>query len=258
MKKILFIAAILAAFSTKSFSQARFGIQVGGNVAFTQFEVGGDDDLTNKPKFGALGGFVADIPFGAISFRPELNFIQKGYKNSRKGSETILGVTTAYEDVDKVRLNYLEIPLNFVYNIPAGSGKVFFGLGPNFGLGLSGKTKSESTVTVTGLGTNTEKSEGDVKFDGNEDGGPANILHLKRFDFGGNILAGYASNMGLTFNVGFTLGLTDISPNKIDDNLGTGYTQKNHGLTVKVGYLFGGGGSGSKTTTSSSTGSGTF
>src|SRR6187402_1958257 len=137
MKKILFIAAIATAISTKSFSQAAFGIQAGPTVSFNQTEMDNDDDVSNKAKWGFVGGFVADVPLGPVSFRPELNFIQKGYKN--ESSTTALGVTTT--SVSKVRLNYIEVPLNFVYNIDACHGKVFFGIGPNFGFGISGKSK---------------------------------------------------------------------------------------------------------------------
>ncbi len=254
MKKIFLIAALVAGTATHSFSQARFGIQAGGNISFTQVEIDGDDDLSNKPKFGVVAGFLADIPFGPISFRPEINFVQKGYKNESTNSYTVLGVTSTTTSTNKVRLNYLEVPLNFVYNIPAGSGKVYVGLGPNFGFGINGKDRSEFTSNTGGFSTSGSESR-DVKFDGDADDPNGNYSHLKRFDLGGNLLAGYTCDMGLTFGIGFTLGLSDVSPNKLDSNdpNADGFTQKNHSLNVKVGYLFGGASS-KKSTTTNTTG----
>src|SRR5947208_1139219 len=107
MKKILFIAVITTAISTKSFSQAAFGIQAGPNVSFTQTEMNNEDDVSNKAKWGLVAGLVADVPLGPVSFRPELNFIQKGYKNET--TSTNLGIATT--SVNKVRLNYIEMPL---------------------------------------------------------------------------------------------------------------------------------------------------
>ncbi len=244
MKRILFIAVVATAFSFNAKAQATFGLQIGGNLGFAQVEDGSEDDISNKPRIGILAGFVGDIPFGSVSFRPEINFIQKGFRNEETLSE--FGTTTVFNS--KVRLNYVEVPLNFVYNLQTGSGsKVFFGLGPNFALGLSGKTESEIATTIGGTTINT-KEDGDVKFSGDENA--ANTTYLKRFDFGGNILAGFQSSMGLTFNVGFTLGLSDISRNQPGtDN----YTQKNHGLTFKVGYMFGGSKSKPASSSSSST-----
>ena len=243
MKRIFLMAAIASAVSTQSFAQASFGIQVGGNLGFVKYEDGSGNEQTNDPRLGVLAGVVADVPLGPISFRPELNYIQKGFKNTN--SSTTLGITNASED--KWSLNYVEVPLNFVYNLNAGSGKVFFGLGPNFGFGISGQTKSNRTVS-SGGGSLSNTDKVDVKFDGKNDAND-NKIHLKSFDMGADVLAGYSSAMGLTFNVGYTYGFSDISPNN-----NSGSTLKNSGLTFKVGYMFGGSGGStkSKSTTSSS------
>lgn len=244
MKKIFLIAVGITAISLTGFSQAKFGIQIGGNLGFAAFKKGNTESYSNKPRVGVLAGFLADVPLGPISFRPELNFIQKGYRN-----ETTYSTVGTQVVNSKVRLNYVELPLNFVYNVDASTGKFFFGLGPNFAMGLSGKTSIETTSTLGSASTVT-KSNGDVKFSG--DSNSSNPLYLKRFDFGGNILAGYTSNMGLTFNIGYTLGLSDISRNlPVNDDK----TQKNNGLTLKVGYMFGGSSAKPMSTSSSSTGS---
>ncbi len=240
MKKVLFIAVVATAFSFNATAQATFGFQVGANLASVKYEDGSGKSTENDPRIGAIAGFIADFPMGPLSFRPEINFIQKGFKNT--SSESILGID--YKTEDKWRLNYVEVPLNFVFNIPMGTGKVFFGLGPNFGLGLSGDAKSKLDV-----GSNTSSKTVDVKFDGDKNANDDKI-HLKRFDVGGNVLAGFQSDMGITLNIGYTLGLSDIAPN---DNSNS--TLKNRGLTLKLGYMFGGSKSKRSTSSRSSTSS---
>lgn len=236
MKKIFCVAAFICGCFFYARSQAHFGILAGGNVSITQYERNDDDDLTNKPRFGVVAGFIADVPMGPLSFRPEINFIQKGFKN--ENTDTDLGITTV--SVDKSRFNYVEVPLNFVFNVPVGASKVYFGLGPNFGLGLGGNREIKSTAT-SGLGTIQSTTKYDVRFDGKENDLNSfndRKYHLKRLDFGGNVLAGFQSSMGLFVNLGFTLGLSDISPNSSDsDNFE--FSQKNHGVHLKLGYMFG-------------------
>ena len=247
MKKIFLIAVGFTAICTTGFSQTKFGIQIGGNLGYNRVETNTSDKFSDKPRLGILAGFLADIPLGPVSFRPELNFIQKGAKYFQT---TTIG-NAVFEDEIKLRTNYVELPLNFVYNVQTGGGKFFFGLGPNFALGLSGKTEYQEKIT-TGPTTVTSNGKTDVKFSG--DNAAPNTTYLKRFDFGGNLLAGYAAGTGVTFNIGYTLGFSDIARN----TPGIDYSRKNHGFTFKVGYLFGGSGSSKPTGSGTSTGSGTF
>ena len=216
MKK-LFLIAVLFALSIAGIGQTTFGVHVGGNLASVKSEFESDEQ-DNESKIGLLIGVVAEVPIASsISFRPELNFIQKGYKY-----EETLGSDKYTEDVT---LNYLELPLNFIYNVPAGTGNVFFGVGPSIGFGISGKAKT----TETG---ESDQSI-DVKFDGEkEDAVTDNNAHLKALDFGGNILAGYKMTSGLFFSLGYTIGFANIAPDE-------GVTFKNSGLALKIGYNFG-------------------
>lgn len=242
MKKVILIAAI-AAVSTGANAQVNFGAQVGGNMANAKVEytdAGTTTKQKTKSKFGFLIGAIAEIPFSSnVSFRPELNFVQKGYKVDVNETQTSGGITATSVGSGKITLNFIELPLNFVYSVPAGAGNVFFGAGPAFGFGLSGKYDQTSTTTVSGPGfpTSTESSteKGDVKFDGKkyEDLAANDVdAHLKSFDFGGNILAGYKMSNGIAINLGYTMGFSNLDPNK-DQSL------KTKGFTIKLGYLFG-------------------
>lgn len=229
MKKLFLIAAI-AAVSTSANAQAGFGIQVGGNLGNAKSEStygGTTTKEETKAKFGFLVGVVADAPLtSSLAFRPELNFIQKGAKSDF--TESFGGIT--YTEKDEITLNFIELLLNLVYNVPAGSGTFFIGAGPSIGFGISGKDKWTSTTT----GLPNESGTTDVKFDGEKNSGSTdNKLHLKSLDFGANILAGYKLPMGVFFNLGYTMGFSNLSP---DDNSSI----KTNGFALKLGYMFGG------------------
>jgi hypothetical protein len=83
-----------------------------------------------KPVFS--GGLVSHIPVSKyLSFRPELKYVQKGGNLEQDGYS------------DKMTLNYIELPVNFVFNTHSSKGMFFVGLGPSFNLGLSGKSKGD-------------------------------------------------------------------------------------------------------------------
>jgi hypothetical protein len=247
MKKVTCIAALVFAVMSSN-AQTGFGFQVGGNLANVESEYtsGGatvKDD--NKSKFGFLIGAVAEIPLTtSIYFRPELNFIQKGAKLSQNSTETSGGATFTSVATGEQTLNFIELPLNFVYMAPAGAGHFFIGAGPSIGFGISGKYEFDVTSTTSIPGfppqTSTSTGKGDVKFDGTKEedvaAGDENF-HLKSLDFGANVLAGYKLSNGLSLNVGYTMGFSDLDPN---DNS----SFKTKGLTIKLGYIFGGAASG--------------
>ena len=209
MKKIFLIAGIIA-ISVSTQAQTSFGIQAGANIASQKGE---EDNISIKSdsKVGLVIGALAEIDFGSsISFRPELNFIQKGSKFDEDGYKLTQ------------TLNYIELSPNFVYNIPAGTGYVFLGLGPSFGFGLSGKYKA----TETGF----PEEKGDIKF-GNDEVND----DFKSFDFGLNLLGGYKMSNGIFLSAGYNLGLANLALGDTD-----GFSVKNRGFSIKIGYMFGG------------------
>ncbi len=226
MKKlILFFAVTTLAIGANA--QTTFGIQAGANFASVKSKDGGTT-TTSDTKVGLIVGFLANVDLGnQVSFRPELNFIQKGGKQNE--TMTSNGITSK-DDIDIV-LSYIQLSPNFVYNFSAGTGGFFLGVGPELSFGLGGKAKFTSTVTGGGL-NESESGKYDVKFDGKKDA-VDNNAHLKSFDYGANFLAGYKLENGAFISAGYTLGLANISP---DDNS----SFKNRGFHVKVGYAFGG------------------
>jgi hypothetical protein len=172
-------------------------------------------------------GALAQIPVSSsINFRPELNFIQKGFKLSLPDNSGGF----SYSNESDATMNYLELPLNFVYNLPAGANHVFLGAGPSIGYGLSGKSKSKES----GTGIPTVEEKNDINFGGDE-----NEDDFKPLDLGANILGGYQMTNGLFFKVGYTFGLSNISHDP-------DASYKNKGLSFSIGYLFSKAGEASK------------
>ncbi|RZK69018.1 MAG: PorT family protein, partial [Pedobacter sp.] len=124
-----------------------------------------------------------------------------------------------------VNTMYLEIPVNVVGKIPAGSGNVFVGAGPYFGYALSGKSKAK--VSVSGGGINeSDSSKEDLEF-GSEDG------EFKRVELGVNFLGGYQLKNGLNINFGYGLGLSNLVNNSSGDGKAS-----NRVLSVGLGFNF--------------------
>ncbi len=222
MKKVFLIAAFAAA-TMGAKAQVTFGIQAGANMGNVQAEeeyMGETWESEYDSKFGFLIGGVAEIPVSSnFTFRPELNFIQKGFKESESEA--------GYSYETKATASFIELPLNFVYNVAAGSGTFFVGAGPSIGFGIGGKVKSEMS-----FGGETESEETDIKFDGDDEATDDNV-HLKSLDFGANILAGYKMSNGLFFSLGYSKGFSNLSPYENS-------SFKTSGVQLKVGFMFGG------------------
>lgn len=208
MKKIILSVALIAGIVTALSAQTRFGINAGVVLANLKGEEAGEEQELDS-KIGLTAGIRADVPLSEnFRFRPGLNFVQKGGKEEFDFLGTQIKST--------ITLNYLELPLNFVYNADAGKGKFFIGAGPVFGFGLSGKTKFES---------GGDESTEDINFgDGEEE--------VKSFEFAGNVLAGYECASGLYFQANYNPGFSNLS-NSSDSELKTTY------FGFRVGYFFG-------------------
>lgn len=185
-------------------SGAGIGIRAGVNF----YNINGDDasgnKLDNSLKTGWHAGLVANVPVA-----PDF-FFQPGVLYSTKGAE--LANTS---DVD-LRLNYLEVPLNFVYKPVLGTGRLIMGFGPYVAYGIGGKAENNNL-------------EYDVSFE-KEAGSAPSTVYYKPFDAGANILFGYEFNNKLSAQLNAQLGLVNI--NAYNDNA----KYKNTGFGVSLGY----------------------
>ncbi|HET9057919.1 MAG TPA: porin family protein [Chitinophagaceae bacterium] len=218
MKKLFLLLLLLTGFIVLNAQNIRFGVTAGASIASAKGKTEGVS-ITSDSKVGFTGGVLVDIPLAdQFAFQPGLNFLQKG----SKFNINILGV-----QIDgKETLNYLELPLNFLFRTEAGSGKFFVGLGPVLGLGLSGKGEDKSTFNGQ-----TIEEKYDVEF-----GTDVNTDHYKPFEFSGNVLAGYEFGNGIFIAVNYNLGISNIAVVDNTDNT----TYRNRYFGIRLGYLFGG------------------
>jgi len=208
MKKWIYSAAMLclctgtlvAQNMTVTAERTTFGLRAGVNF---QNINGRDDlgnDLQNKIRTGFHAGLNAEIPVG------EGFYLQPGLLYSQKGA-------TGEQD-SRLRVNYLELPVNFVYKPVLGSGSMLLGFGPYVAYGLNGSLRS------------TTGDEGDIDFD----------TDVKRFDAGGNLLVGYEWSRKISLQLNAQLGLANINQ---ETNISGDKTRwRNTGFGLSAGYRF--------------------
>ena len=194
-----------------------FGIKAGLNLTELPATASGVS-VTNNYLVGFHAGGLVDIKFGSFSIQPGILFTTKGGKSAYTLTEDLSGATLTATGNSTTTLNYIEVPVNFLYRMEAGDGNVFFGAGPYVGYGLSGKLVGDATAVGT-----TSHIDQSIKF-GNSDG------DVKNPDVGINGLVGYQLNNGLTVSAGYGYGLIDTSS--------AGANVKNQGFSFSVGFFF--------------------
>src|SRR5687768_267895 len=190
MKKITCL--FIGVFTLASYAQAqkpRIGITIGNTVSSYKFTVE-SISVAAKPRIGYTVGLLADIPVGRqLSLSPALNYVQKGGRLKSDGSKSVL-IT-----------NYVELPLNFVYKIPASSGNFLVGAGASISAGVSGKDKWESQG---------ESGSNKVKFGSGQD------KDFKSIEAGINFMTGFIAGDGFIITANYNLGLTN-TVNQLED-----------------------------------------
>jgi hypothetical protein len=204
MKKlVMFVAgACVAGFA---FGQATFGVKGGINPSVWNVKIGDDKEDDYKSRIGFHLGAVVDFAISeSFSIQPQLLFVNKGSKEKHGDHD------------DKILVNALDIPVNFLYKTAAGSGKFFIGGGPNLGFNLSAQIKGEH--------------DGEMEKEKLEIG--SNAGQLRAFDFGINALAGYEFSNGLFLSANFTPGIANLS-NAANTTARSSY------FGLSFGYFFG-------------------
>lgn len=222
MKKIfLFIAA--ATFSIAGFSQLSIGLHGTGNLADAKIK--SENDFDYKKKMRAMPGAGIDIQYGFgkhFAIRTGANYIQNGVTLSTTVDESV-NMQLKIEN----SLNYVQVPVNFLYTIPVFRMQFFAGAGGYINYGISGKSKARLSYTMSDGHESVTIEEADA-FKKEEDGGAG----LKKTDYGVGALAGIRLGNGLFANVGYQMSLANIDGS--EDN----GTYKNRGLQLTIGFFF--------------------
>lgn len=197
------MAAGVAGFA---FGQTTFGVKGGINPSIWNVKVGDTKEDDYKSRIGFHFGGVVDFSISDnFSIQPQLLFVNKGSKEKHGDHD------------DKILVNAIDIPVNFLYKTNVGKGKFFVGGGPNLGFNLSAKIKGEH--------------DGEVEEEKIEIGSEAG--QLKGFDFGLNALAGYQFGNGLFVSANFTPGIANLSNTN-------NTTSRSSYFGLSAGFMFGG------------------
>lgn len=196
-----------------------FGIRAGVN--FQNFN--GKDSEGDKLEYDMIVGFHAgvnvEIPVATdFVLQPGLLYTMKGTETDEEGG------------TGKIKVNYIELPVNFIYKPVLGNGRLLLGLGPYIAYGIGGQ------VEFSGSGIDFEQ---DIKFE--SDLSESQLLddefYIKPFDAGANLLAGYEFGFGISFQLNAQLGLLKVNPG-YDGDSDDETSVKNTGFGISVGYRF--------------------
>jgi hypothetical protein len=228
MKRISLIAgmALCTIFSqaqkTTNSSNTSFGFRAGVNFQ----NINGKDEDGNKLKNDILTGFNIGIN-AEFSVAPDF-YLQPGVLFTTKGAkneEVILGQTVH----TRIKLSYVEVPINLLYKPMLGNGRLLLGFGPYVAFGVGGKVKYE--------GSGFDETQ-DVKFQSKvKNTDPDNVSYVKRMDAGANILAGYEFSNRVSVQLNTQLGLVKINP-EYEGASNDKSSAKNTGFGFSLGYRF--------------------
>lgn len=215
----LFILSLSVTFASAQDSpKTSFAIIGGINLQNMTGKAYNGDKLNNDMLLGYHIGFNAQIPIAQqFYFQPGLLYSTKGSKTKSELSNS----TTS--------INYLEMPLNFVYKAACGNGSFMVGVGPYVAYGLKGKVKTTGdAVTVQ---TNIEFKNTIELTD------PLDVPFYKAFDAGANAFAGYEMANGVFCQLNMQLGLLKIN-SEYSEYPDDKTSVKNTGFGLSAGYRF--------------------
>jgi hypothetical protein len=199
MKKIFLSVVTILSISLLSNAQFKVGIKAGINdndqrIKVTEGSIYGGDKFK-----GYHAGLIGDLNLGGHFYlQPQLLF-------SRKGAVHLSSVGAKEM---KIKMNYLEMPVNVLYKINLPFGKVFGGTGVTLSYAVGGKQEQDGVTKK--LFSNTGNT-------------------WRREDLSLNFTAGVEFSNGLFVSANSQKGLVDIY------KAGAGI--KNRSMSVSVGYL---------------------
>jgi hypothetical protein len=204
--KAVFLSLILI--STSAYGQmSRFGLKGGLNLS--NMTVDNSSDKTLKAGFhvGTFGKFeITDV----FAIQPEFLYSTKGFTNTY---DNILA-----EGEAKFNLNYLEIPINVVYNL---SEDFAFQLGPYIGF-----------LTNANVNTSTEILNF-FQIDSSDD---LDTDNFNRLDFG--LTAGLSFNLDqIIFGFNYNMGLTKVAKDNMPSQPLLG-DARNTVIQIYAGIIF--------------------
>lgn len=205
-------------------SQVSIGVKVGANFADTRVSGLVENFIPAQTTYtGFTTGIVAEIPMlNGFSFRPELNYIQKGFVTRQSFDIEILGIDMPLGAKAKTRVNYMEVPLLVKYSVGNEVAKAYVIAGPSIAYAASAELRPVATLLI------------DFNL-------PAININLnndiyQRWEIGGTMGVGgeIKAGQGKIFaDARYNLGFTNMLNNPIVD-----LKIKNQGMNISAGYAY--------------------
>lgn len=225
MKRVMLMAAGMF-IAAVGFSQVSIGFQAAGNITTAKLSFQEGTEFDRKAMFAPGGGVVVLLGISEnFALRTGLSYLQHQVKATTVGIDPDNGDLGEIKIEAKNKFHYLQLPVYALYKKNVGIGEFFAGAGPFVNYGLSGKSKLTAYYKLEGGGEETETLESDA-FKKEEDGGS----NFKRLDFGAGAIAGLRFENGFFFNLGYQMGLTNITRDE-------GNKYKTHAVQLSVGYF---------------------
>ncbi len=145
MKAFLLTFSLLPAIYL--FAQPKIGIKAGISTSFTKITHTDNYIIYGQQvKTGGIFGILLDWPLGKkVAFRPELEYVAKGYKETSTFSGSSYTIPQT--------LPYIDLPLDIVYKTNNKNGKFMIGGGPVISFYIL-KGSSQYPFTDTDFGVN--------------------------------------------------------------------------------------------------------
>jgi hypothetical protein len=199
-------------------------------IGITLAKVSGDQIEDIESKIGLTVGAAYDFKItGNFSIQPELNFIQKGFRqdfDESFGSEE-------YSVKSRYTVNYIEIPVMAKVFFGKESMKFFLAAGPSLAIGIGGKFKSEIDFSSSDFNFD-ETFTGKVKFGDSQDSDEETIYLDNRIDlglqFGGGVLI--ANKVMIDLRYGY--GLSSLIDGQDDEKLYNRVLQFTVGVPLSI------------------------
>ena len=226
MKRSGLFLLIVLFFALNTYAQFRVALAGGVNSSSVKEtnDLPGWDSIRHNysSRTGAHFGFIADLrlaPESKFYFQPGVFFYNKGRKYESPYDSNATIQTYSYSQF----INYMDMPLNFVFKAPLGKkAKFMFGAGPYLSFFYNGLEKKETYLKTGKFETeeNTDLPIGD------------GAGQYKTFDLGVNGTAGIEFG-GLFIAGNFSRGLTDMYKATYDGSF------KNQVYGVTLGIFIG-------------------
>lgn len=241
---VLYVSLIIFSLCSLGFSQSKFGLRGGLNLASVSEDLSGSQTIDvdgipievnfEKSKYTSysIGGVAEFWLNPAFALQINALYNQKGVKIKGDVNTTVVeqgsSINVKADADETLKLSYLSFPLLGKFAFGQANVKPFVMAGPEIGFLLSAKDKTKATVEAEALG----EKVGPITVDEEED-----IKELfKTFEFAINFGAGVMiplGNVDAFIDGQYSLGLTKL------DKEGESST-KNQVILIHLGVLFGG------------------